>query len=67
MTSCPSKLLSNHEIVQLLDEEMTEEEEQDLRDAEAVCKRFLQWDLDDKDGKGVKERLKEVLGLTEDE
>ena len=67
MTNRTSKLLSNHEIVRLLDEEMTEEEEQDLRDAEAVCKRFLEWDLDDRDGKGVKEQLKAVLCLTEDE
>lgn len=46
---------------------MTEEEQKDLRNAEAVCKRFLEWDLDNRDGVGVKERLKEVLGMTEDE
>lgn len=48
----------------LLDEEMTEEERLDLEDAEAVCRRFLTWDLDDEQGlgEGVKTKLAEVLG-----
>jgi DNA mismatch repair protein MSH5 len=49
----------------LLDEEMTEEERLDLEDSEAVCRRFLTWDLDDKQGLGeggVKTKLAEVLG-----
>lgn len=49
----------------LLDEEMTKEERLDLEDSEAVCRRFLTWDLDDKQGLGeggVKTKLAEVLG-----
>ena len=43
---------------------MTEEERLDLEDAEAVCRRFLTWDLDDEQGlgEGVKTKLAEVLG-----
>ncbi|KAG6890840.1 hypothetical protein C0995_003273 [Termitomyces sp. Mi166 len=41
-----SHLLSTHELGRLLDEGMTEEERLDLQDAEAVCRRFLTWDLD---------------------
>lgn len=44
---------------------MTEEERLDLEDAEAVCRRFLTWELDDKQshGKGgVKAKLAEILG-----
>ncbi|GLB38388.1 putative ATPase domain of DNA mismatch repair MUTS family protein [Lyophyllum shimeji] len=41
-----SHLLSTHELCRLLDEKMTEKERLDLEDAEAVCRRFLAWDLD---------------------
>ncbi|KAG6837182.1 hypothetical protein H0H93_013409 [Arthromyces matolae] len=41
-----SHLLSTHELVRLLDESMTDKERLDLQDAEAVCRRFLAWDLD---------------------
>ncbi|KAF7288536.1 DNA mismatch repair protein 5 [Mycena chlorophos] len=59
-----SRLLSAHELGKLLDEEMTEEERFDLEDAEAVCRRFLAWDLDE-DADNVKQRLADVLGGTE--
>lgn len=60
-----SELISTHELGKLLDEEMTKEERLDLEDSEAVCRRFLTWDLDDKQGLGeggVKTKLAEVLG-----
>lgn len=41
-----SHLLSTHELGRLLDEGMTEKECLDLEAAEAVCRRFLAWDLD---------------------
>lgn len=40
-----SHLLSQHEIGQLLDEEMDEQERAELAEAEAVCREFLAWDL----------------------
>ncbi|KAJ7600737.1 DNA mismatch repair protein MutS [Mycena floridula] len=62
-----SHLISTHEIGQLLDEEMTEQERIDLAAAETVCRKFLAWNLEDGQGR-VKERLAEVLGRTlEDE
>lgn len=61
-----SDLLSTHAVGELLDEAMTPEEQRDLADAEAVCRRFLAWDLGtdrkDGDGKGAREWLKETLG-----
>lgn len=45
---------------------MTEKERQDLEDAEAVCRRFLAWDLqaeeEDAEDGGVKRKLAVVLG-----
>lgn len=61
-----SHLIATHELGQLLDEEMTEKEILDLADAEAVCRRFLAWDLEDGHG-DVKGRLAEVLGIKDDE
>ncbi|TFK28044.1 hypothetical protein FA15DRAFT_107923 [Coprinopsis marcescibilis] len=61
-----SELISRHEIVKLLDEEITEKEKRDLRDAEAVCRRFLDWNLDDREGVDVKGKLCRVLGLHDD-
>jgi DNA mismatch repair protein MSH5 len=46
-----------------MDEEMTEEEMADLAEAEAICKRFLEWDLEDRAGLDVKAKLKWVLGV----
>lgn len=49
---------------------MTEEERHDLEEAEAVCRRFLAWDLEaDKEHAGdgkVKRKLAAVLGKTVD-
>ncbi|KZT18625.1 hypothetical protein NEOLEDRAFT_1159406 [Neolentinus lepideus HHB14362 ss-1] len=62
-------LLSTHSLGKLLDEEMSEQERNDLEDAEAVCRRFLAWDFGEQDGvrKGnVKERLAGVLGRISD-
>ncbi|SJL07430.1 uncharacterized protein ARMOST_10779 [Armillaria ostoyae] len=61
-----SEMISNHELGRLLDEEMTEEERKDLEDAEAVCRRFLAWDLENEHG-NVKMRLAEILGSTDEE
>ncbi|CCM03560.1 uncharacterized protein FIBRA_05696 [Fibroporia radiculosa] len=62
-----SNLLSSHELGRLLDEDMTEDEQKDLENAEDVCRQFLAWDLtmdrDHYDGIGdVKRMLADVLG-----
>lgn len=61
-----SDLLSTHSLGELLDEGMTPEEQRDLMDAEAVCRRFLALDLrmDNENGvrKGARELLRETLG-----
>ena len=62
---CISQLLETHNMTQLLDEEMTVDERQDLEDAEEICRRFLAWDIDSQlqeDPDGLKTRLNEVLG-----
>jgi DNA mismatch repair protein MSH5 len=46
---------------------MTDKERADLKDAEAVCRRFLAWDLDVNQEENVKERLKSCLGINIDE
>ena len=72
LTPWASQLLSRHELGRLLDEEMTEKERQELEEAEAVCRRFLAWDLkadeeNIEDGK-VQRKLAAVLGEeTEDD
>lgn len=40
---------------------MTQEEKEDLEDAEAVCRAFVGWNLD-AEATGVKVRLAQVLG-----
>ncbi|KAJ7761594.1 DNA mismatch repair protein MutS [Mycena maculata] len=62
-----SDLISTHELGQLLDEAMTDKEREDLEDAEAVCRRFLQWNLEGDGGGNVKARLAEVLGRKDSE
>ena len=57
-----SELISSHELGQLLDEEMTDQEKRDLEESEEICRRFLQWDLRADMGIDVKEKLREVLG-----
>ncbi|THH28695.1 hypothetical protein EUX98_g5476 [Antrodiella citrinella] len=59
-----SQLLSQHEIGQLLDEEMDTQERAELAEAEDVCRKFLAWDLSgDADGDvEVKAKLREILG-----
>ncbi|PCH37347.1 hypothetical protein WOLCODRAFT_167438 [Wolfiporia cocos MD-104 SS10] len=56
-----SKLLSTHELGQLLDEEMREDERKDLEDAEDVCRRFLAWDLTGDRDNGRREDVRGVL------
>lgn len=46
---------------------MKEEEVNDLVDAEDVCRRFLEWDLDDREGVDVKKKLRWVLGISDDD
>lgn len=63
MCFCDSHLLSIHELGLLLDEEMTMKEKEELKEAEAVCRRFLVCELDPEtevDG-GRKEELSKVL------
>jgi DNA mismatch repair protein MSH5 len=57
-----SELISEHEVNRLLDEEMCDKERDELRAAEDVCRRFLAWQLDERDGKLVKNKLAEILG-----
>ena len=60
-----SQLILVHELEKLLDEDMTEDEKAELEDAETVCRRFLAWDLEDREGLrecDVKAKLAEVLG-----
>lgn len=61
-----SKLLSMHELGELLDEEMSEAERKELEEAEEVCRRFLAWNLAETgwkdEGKDVRQMLAEVLG-----
>lgn len=65
-----SDLLSAHAVGELLDENMTPDEQHDLADAEAVCRRFLAWDLrtdqEDGDRKGAKGWLREILSREEE-
>ncbi|KAF9476534.1 hypothetical protein BDN70DRAFT_863087 [Pholiota conissans] len=61
-----SQLLSSHQLGRLLDEGMTDAERVDLEEAEAVCRRFLAWDLKEEgedicEGE-VKKKLAVVLG-----
>jgi len=64
-----SNLLSNHAVHELLDEAMIPAEEEDLADAEEVCRRFLAWDKtvgkENGDRRDVRSRLREVLGRKE--
>lgn len=69
-----STLLANHDVTRLLDECMTPAQKVELDEAEAVCRRFMAWNLMDFDVDanaargGVKAKLAEVLGrgLNED-
>ncbi|KIM89101.1 hypothetical protein PILCRDRAFT_211886 [Piloderma croceum F 1598] len=55
-------LLAVHELGQLLDEEITEAETNDLKEAEMVCRRFLAWNLEGTETNGcAKAKLAEVL------
>lgn len=56
-----SSLISAHELRELLDEAMTEEEMKELADAEMVCRKFLAWNLDEHEGGGVLDMLAKVL------
>ncbi|KAG5735367.1 Prohibitin-2 [Termitomyces sp. T112] len=63
-----SHLLSTHELGRLLDESMTEDERFDLQDAEAVCRRFLAWDLDSPEQEAdAKTMLARCLGRKQDD
>lgn len=59
-----SELLSRHELGQLLDEDLTDAEKAELEEAEAVCRAFVAWDLDE-DVSGVKDCLSDILGVVE--
>lgn len=55
-----SQLLSTDQLTRLLDEEMTEQELEELQQAEDVCRKLMAWDMDTEDG-DTKSRLGEVL------
>jgi DNA mismatch repair protein MSH5 len=61
-------LLSAHELPKLLDEAISEEEQQDMDLASAVCQRFLEWDLETQEASigEVRTRLAQVLGRSMD-
>jgi DNA mismatch repair protein MSH5 len=58
------ELLSAHELPRLLDEAISKEEQLDMNLAEAVCQRFLEWDLRTQEASmgEVRTRLAQVLG-----
>jgi DNA mismatch repair protein MSH5 len=60
-----SELISQHQLSQLLDEGMNEKERDELKAAEDICRRFLAWQLDERDGKNAKDKLAEILGREE--
>jgi hypothetical protein len=64
LTCFRSHLLSIHELGQLLDEEMTDAETDDLKEAETVCRRFMAWNLEGTEGY-TKGKLTDVLSSVE--
>lgn len=42
-----SELLSRNELNLLLDEQMSEKEREELVECEAICRRFMEWDLEE--------------------
>jgi DNA mismatch repair protein MSH5 len=56
-----SKLVSQHELAKLLDEDMSEKEAADLVEAERVCRAFVAWELDQDSTMEVKRQLGETL------
>jgi DNA mismatch repair protein MSH5 len=42
-----SGLLSRNELNLLLDEQMSEKEREELVECEAICRRFMEWDLEE--------------------
>lgn len=63
-----SELYSAHALAKLFDEEMSKEEEDELQETEAICRRFLAWDLPASEvGMGDRKlRLAQVLGRSID-
>ncbi|KAM5533149.1 hypothetical protein V8D89_013197 [Ganoderma adspersum] len=55
-----SQLLAHHELCQLLDEEMTDRERQELGAAEEVCRKFLAWESADR-SRAVRDDLATIL------
>jgi len=64
-----SEVLRKDRIEDLLDEMMNEKEQEELKEAEDCCRRFLQWNLEDESKHGclsVREKLDVVLGRMEE-
>lgn len=64
-----NRLLLTHELDRLLDEGMSEVERLELKEAEAICRRFLEWDLKEEaktEDDRVKVKLGRVLGRDSD-
>ncbi|KAG8930589.1 MutS protein msh5 [Tulasnella sp. 418] len=61
-----SSLLLDHNITTLLDEQMSEKEEEEMLDAESVIKRFCEMELSGEEGeRDVRRRLRAVLGTSD--
>lgn len=61
-----TRLLSSFAINELLDEAMTPTEQNQLEVAEAICRRFLAWDLNGSgiaNGQDVRSKLPKILGV----
>jgi len=60
-----SELLARNELNLLLDEQMSEREREELQECEAVCRRFLEWDLNElierKDFGSVRAQLEAIV------
>ncbi|KAK4685894.1 DNA mismatch repair protein MSH5, partial [Tremellales sp. Uapishka_1] len=61
-----SDILSKFEVSRLLDGELTQEDRQELQDAEKLARRFLDWDIDD-DAIDVRDSLVSMLNEGMDE
>lgn len=63
--------MSSHQLGRLLDEGMSQAERVDLENAEAICRRFLSWDLkaeeEDMCEGEVKRKLGVILGRMNDD
>lgn len=64
-----SAAFAAHELEKVLDEDMTEEEARELEEAEAIGRKFLEWNLDDEAAmrQPLKEFVAEILGMANED